>query len=793
MKLAFKVAGTELRNLFYSPIAWFLTIAFWVQCAIVYTNLLYSTALIQEEGGRALEFMSHITYRIFNDPYGGLFSNVMQNLYLYLPLLTMGLISREINVGTISLLYSSPVRIREIVWGKYLAMMIYSLVLLSVVGVFITSGVFNIKQVDAGSLLSAMLGFYLLLCAYSAIGLFMSSLSSYQVVAAVSTFIMIGILSYIGHLWQGIDFVRDLTYFLSLNGRTQHMLSGLITTKDVLYFIIIVGMFLAFTIYKLEGARKSKPLLVKIARYAIVVVLALLTGYITSRPSLTLYWDTTANKENTLTQNAQKIIASLGDNELEVSAYTNFLDNYSYFGLPDQRNEYLSRWESYVRFKPDIHFRFISYYDTAFGNNYNSFQFYKGKTIRQIAEQQMKGLDLDIASFKSPEEIRREIDLLPEQNRFVMQLKYKDRTTFLRVFNDPQQWPSETEVSAAFKRLLQAKMPKIAFATGSRERSTVRKGERAYNALTVDKVFRYALINQGFDVDTVLLDTQPVPDSITVLVIADPINSLSPAAVQKVQQYINNGGNLLIAGEPGRQELLNPLIKPLGVQMTTGMLNQKSEDFAPSLVLPLMTKAAVSLSYILQKQSIDTFPVSMNGVAGLNYRDTAGFEVLPLLQIMHGAARNTMARNPDLDLVDDADAATVDAQAEKKKPLPVMAAKIDTTAITSDSSFTTMVALKRKVGGKEQRIIISGDADFMSNAELSRNNPRVLNFNFATALFSWFDNGEFPINTSRPDSKDNRVKVGTNQVTALKIAYIWVLPGVLLLLGTILLIRRKRR
>jgi len=104
----------------------------------------------------------------------------------------MGLISREINGGTIKLLYSSPVKIQQIVFGKYLAMMVYSLVLIAIVGIFMIAGMFNIKSADGGMLLSGTLGFYLLLCTYSAIGLFMSCLTTYQVVAAVSTFVMIG-------------------------------------------------------------------------------------------------------------------------------------------------------------------------------------------------------------------------------------------------------------------------------------------------------------------------------------------------------------------------------------------------------------------------------------------------------------------------------------------------------------------------------------------------------------------------------------------------------------------------
>jgi ABC-2 type transport system permease protein len=105
----------------------------------------------------------------------------------------------------------------------------------------------------------------------------------------------------------------------------------------------------------------------------------------------------------------------------------------------------------------------------------------------------------------------------------------------------------------------------------------------------------------------------------------------------------------------------------------------------------------------------------------------------------------------------------------------------------------TVLSLSRKVNGKEQRIIVAGDADFMSNAELNRFNLRTANFVFNTALFSWLSNGEFPIDTSRPDAKDKRVNVTADQVDLLKILFIWVLPGILLAFAAILLIRRKRR
>lgn len=810
MKLMFKIAKTELRNLFYSPIAWFLTIAFFLQCAVTYTNLLHNFAVTQEAGGIGLMYLSNITSKLFTSNYG-LFVTISQTLYLYIPLLTMGLISREINSGTISLLYSSPIKIREIVFGKYLAMLLYNLILVLVIGIFLAAGILDIRSADWGMLVSAALGFYLLLAAYTAIGLFMSSLTSYQVVAAICTFVMIGILSYIGTLWQGVDFIRDLTYFLSLSGRTQHMLTGLITTKDVIYFITIVYIFLSLSICKLQFGRETKPWRVKAGFYAFIIISALTIGYITSLPGFIGYWDTTADKNNTLTPNAQKIIKELGDAPLEVTVYTNYLDSYAFLGLPERRNTILALWEPYLRFKPNIKFRYVTYYDRPLALSYDIFSSYKGKTMEQIVSQKAKAERFDLAMFKTPQQIKQMIDLKPELNRFVMQLTYKGRSTFLRVFNDMTIWPGESEVSAAFKRLLQDKMPGIGFVTGNGERQPDKKGDRGYNMTTKEKTFRQALINQGFDIDTLALDNQDIPGNIKALVLADPQTALSPLATQKIADYIDKGGNVLIAAEPGRQQLINPLLKTIGVQLNDGMLEQKSEDNAPWLLLPHFTRHAINLSGTLKNPSIDTLPVSFNGSTSLSFTETNGFKMYPLLQTLPGVAYNTSVRNPDLNLVSTDEVAN-DEPTAMRTPVSV-GLKIRTVAAVqpsagnraqnalanipvsdnSTSTYTTALALTRQINGKEQRIIVSGDADFMSNAELKRDMPRVANFYFNTALFNWLDNGQFPVNTSRPDSKDNRVTVSVDRVSLLSIWYIWVLPFILLIIGSVLLIRRKRK
>lgn len=772
MNIILKIARTELRNLFYSPIAWFLIIAFLVQCGITYMGFIENNVKTQEMGGDALKYLSNITASIFYSE-KGVFNTVTQNLYLYIPLLTMGLISREINGGTIKLLYSSPVKIRQIVLGKYVAMMIFSMVLVSIVGLFMLSSVLQVESVDMLRLVSAAVGLFLLICAYSAIGLFMSSLTNYQVVAAVSTFIMIGILSYVGNIWQQYNFIRDLTYFLSISGRTSHMLAGLITSKDIIYFLAIVGMFLGFTILKLNGSRESKPFIIKFSRYVLVICIALAVGYISSRPSLTVYLDLTTNKSNTLSINAQSIVKKLGNDELEITVYNNLLGDYNFVGLPKERNNFLAFWERYTRFKPGIKFRYVNYYDKPYDVSYISKED-SARTLKERAEIAARNMDVDLAEYKTPEEIRAIVDLKPELNRYVMQLKYKGRTTFLRIFNDQRMFPGETEVCATLEHLLMAKIPKVAFLTGDLERSITRKGDRDYLNFTSLKTFRYAMVNQGLNVDTLVLKNRNVPADVSILVIADPRTNLSKEALQKIQTYINNGGNLLIAGEPGKQAVLKPLLDSLGVQLREGIIVQQSKDFAPDLVLGKVPHAVSVISKPLAYLSDDNMPVSTPGVTGISYHNNH--------------INNRFAYQPLL--VTDAKHSWL-----KKGKLVADSSVVVFSASDGDQQqpFSTALALYRIINGKEQRIVITGDADFPSNSEQARSNIPTANFQFNTGLYNWLNYGAFPIDTSVPKEKDNRMKITSTAVSFYKVVYIWILPALIGILAAILLIRRKRQ
>ena len=763
MKTIIRLARLELSILFYSPIAWLVLIVFAFQSGLALTDKIKLYEGWQAAGSR----LNFITSSVFSGP-TGLFAEIQKNVYLYIPLLTMGLMSRETSSGSIKLLLSSPVKLREIVLGKYLAMMVYSLLLIGVLALFAAAGAWSIVSFDRGHILSALIGIYLLICAYAAIGLFMSSLTSYQVVAAVSTLVVLAALNYVGLLWQGVDFVRDITYFLSLSGRADQMRDGLITSKDVFYFILVIVLFLGLTVMLLQGARTARPILAKMGRYTLFIAVILLAGYLSSRPKLALYADMTATKTQTLTPATQHIIGSL-QQPLKVTTYVNLLDDFWYMGIPSARNKDIAFWAPYQRFMPDMQLNYVYYYDSSKADW--MYKYNKGMDNLALAQKMVKARELDLKLFMPPAEIRKIIDLRPEENRFVRCLEYNGKRSFLREYaGEMNPNPGEAEFAAAIKRLM-VTPPKIAFLSGNNERSLERAGDKDYQTSTVTLTYRKSLINQGFDVVQLSLEQEEVPADIAALVIADPRKPISPEKLNRLQRFIDRGGNLLIAGEPGRQSLLNPLLEKLGVQFTDGILMQQSRDFSPDLVLGYFTAAAAGSGKNYRQLWADSSRVSVTGAAGIHYSGSAPYKMMPILATDKNKSWNKQGTlNQDTGYV-----------------------QFDSTTGDTKSSMPVAMALTKNVPGREQRIMVVGDADWMSAAELSRYNIRVANFSFMMEVFKWLTYDQFPVDVSRPPSPDNKMTIGKGGVTTLKIIFLGIIPAILLLIGLTILIARKRR
>ena len=120
-----------------------------------------------------------------------------------------------------------------------------------------------------------------------------------------------------------IAFVRDITYWLCLSGRTNEMISGLLCSEDILYFVIVISMFLLLSILKLQSTRQRVSFSMVWGKYLGVVVIAMLLGFVTSRPVMMCYYDATETKRNTLTPNSQEVMSKL-EGGMTITTYVNF-------------------------------------------------------------------------------------------------------------------------------------------------------------------------------------------------------------------------------------------------------------------------------------------------------------------------------------------------------------------------------------------------------------------------------------------------------------------------------------
>lgn len=778
MKTTFKIARNELRNLFYSPIAWFTLIVFLVVCAVIFTNNLeFLTADYMIGAGKNPAFegasaslTALLTYdRVgwYRDPF---YSGIIDKLYFFIPLLTMGLVNREVNQGTIRLLYSTPTKLWQIVCGKYLGIVIFNLMLVLIVAVFHGVILYSVVNADTGLLLSSLLGFYLLVCAYSAIGLFMSCITHYQVVAAIATFVALFVLQKIDGLWQGIDYMRDITWFLSMKSRVPNMLKGLLVSKDILYFVMISGMFVVMSYLVLLRGRKQERLLLVIARYIVVVVLVVGLGYVIERPALVVYYDATRQKDNTIHPRTRQLLKQL-DGPIEVTLYCNLLGEQVHLGVPEARNTYLSKlWEQYQRFRPDIKFNYVYYYEPLeIVNPY--------KTIRQVAQETAGLYHAPFSLFKTPAEIKQIIDLDPEGHRLVMQVKYKNHSVFLRTFNDDPIFPEEMQVAAALNVLVKGTPINVVFITGELERNPSKVGERNYGRITTISD-RESLTNSGFQFTTCTLSKEDIPKDADIVVLADPKIELSPVAQSKLSRYIAGGGNTMVLSEPGKQDLVNPLLDQVGVKLQPGILAFPNPIGTHDVVvgsysdtLLTLTEEPVMVKEREKKARAIRHRWEYNPKVQPFYRATSfcdssaarGFTAVPLIDMV---PKNTwLAARP---FVADSSAPRYNpADGDRKEPLDVLKA------------FT------RKINGHEQRIIVGGDADFMSTLRANKG--------FCRSLFAWLADGRAPVYLPRPKPLDVFMRINNQQAELFKFILVWIIPGGLTLLAAILLIRRKRR
>lgn len=188
-----------------------------------------------------------------------LFKNAPWIMAMMVPALTMKTIAEEKKLGTIDLLYAKPLSEFQIIIAKYLASLILVIIALIPTLIYFISVYFlgnPVGNIDIGATWGSYIGLIFLGAAFCSIGIYVSSLTNNLIIAFISGIFLCGIVyslpQYVAVLLPSGaigSFVTDL----SASSHFQSLSRGVIDTRNIVYFLSIVSLFISLTVLQLRS------------------------------------------------------------------------------------------------------------------------------------------------------------------------------------------------------------------------------------------------------------------------------------------------------------------------------------------------------------------------------------------------------------------------------------------------------------------------------------------------------------------------------------------------------------
>ncbi|MFC1984694.1 ABC transporter permease [Chloroflexota bacterium] len=178
-------------------------------------------------------------------------------LLLISSVLTMRLLAEERKMGTLELLLTAPVRDSEVIIGKFLGSLGILTAMLALTFYYpILLWIFG--DPDWGPIVTGYLGLFLVGCTTLAVGLFASSLTSNQIVAAVVTGGILFALWFVGMLANLLpEVLGEVVNYLSLGYHFPDFMRGVVDTRGIIYYLSTTVLFLFLAIRSLASSRWS--------------------------------------------------------------------------------------------------------------------------------------------------------------------------------------------------------------------------------------------------------------------------------------------------------------------------------------------------------------------------------------------------------------------------------------------------------------------------------------------------------------------------------------------------------
>jgi ABC-type uncharacterized transport system involved in gliding motility auxiliary subunit len=335
--------------------------------------------------------------------------------------------------------------------------------------------------------------------------------------------------------------------------------------------------------------------------------------------------------------------------------------------------------------------------------------------------------------------------------------------------------PSETAITNALQRLMHAKEQHVVFLEGHGERSP--KG-RANHDLGQ---FGDELGRKGVNISMVnLAVTAAIPDNTDVLVLAGPTVNLLPGEVNLIQGFVTKGGNLLWLADPGDLRGLAPLAKQLGLTFLPGMVVDASTQLFgikdPTFALVAeYPPHAITTGF----EAMTAFPAT----TAVEKAGDSPFERTPFLRTLQRSWTETGPIEGKIQF--DAD------KGEHPGPLDIGFALTQARKAPENKPEEKPQGEKKAEEAKpsEQRIVVIGDGDFLSNAYLGNGGNLTLGLN----MIHWLSQNEQLINIPPKTARDRALNLTPVASGAIALGFLFVLPTLLIGTGAFIWFKRRRR
>ena len=294
----------------------------------------------------------------------------------------------------------------------------------------------------------------------------------------------------------------------------------------------------------------------------------------------------------------------------------------------------------------------------------------------------------------------------------------------------------------------------IVFVTGHGERSPDRQANFDLSTWAAQ------LAKRGLKTRSLALGGQnAIPQNTSVLVIASPRVKFIAGEVKQIEQYLARGGNLLWLVDPGPLQGLERVAEALGVELQRGVVVDPASQSLTRTAANFIVVTRYGTHPVVQGFELMTlFPE----VAGLSVQPPKGWEQQVILDTAPGAWLETGTSTGKI---------RFDQGQDVHGPINIA------------------VSLTRKQEGREQRVAVIGDGDFLSNTFLGEGGNLELGMN----LVNWLGSDDAYINVPTRTAPDLNLTLSRNAQLGIVLGFLVILPVGLLASGITIWWRRRKR